>query len=203
MAPRAQPLAQDYGLKPGSCLIGNFGSTERRFVGPSSQPLQRQGPGPAGSSGPAAPAPQYGAAQRRHWGTEPRALNKAIPHSPGPGEYGGSAVDERKRSWPNAPGSSAFSSNAERSVSLPANTNPGPGAYEQFADRGVMRSPSRRGAYWPENARVRTGAQGHTDLSKSTGRRLNWHGADETARETPGPSAYHVASPEELARARR
>lgn len=204
--PSALPPAQDYGFKPGTSLIGCFGTTERRFDGPSYQACGgHNGPGPAYNVREVrASPPQYGAERRKGFGSEPRAFHKRVPISPGPGAYelspGGASL--MQRAWPNLPGAAAFSNNDKLRASVPANTNPGPGAYDPSADRGVARSPSRLGACWTANARERNG---HIDPAKSVGRRVNWKGHPEPAVVSPGPVHYVLPSPSdaEFAKLRR
>ena len=171
-------LPQSFGFKPGTSMIGSFGSTDTRFKGPKDA-LPGPGAYPShvwnkalnvNSRGP------HRNSQQWTWGTGAgHNLILAGGESPGPGAYGsgqnldGDILTDLRRKWPGISTHSGFGSNAPtgRGSSLArfATEAPGPGQYNAEASTYFL-SNAPMGTQTPfvAQARTTTGARLQRDV---------------------------------------
>ena len=130
---RSTPLAQDYGFKPGTYMIGQFGTTAeaRATFVPNTNP----GPGTydptvTALGHPRGLSPRVGSLEVVHhsdtsWGSDPIPSDRVAAgrdRTPAPGAHGtevpsdGSMLTQLLRRWPGRVESSAFGSNAVAAV---------------------------------------------------------------------------------------
>lgn len=197
-------LPQQLGYKPGTSLIGNFGTTQRRF-GPlpfdsSPEPLN---PGPAhyGESLPLEKQQRFRSSPKWRMGTAAAHGKVILPLTPGPGAHDlyaeSQMLDDLHKRWPGNPSASAFSSNADRAGAGTGSdpTEPGPGQYDS-AEASLFTSYSGAGARSPflAPARRQLGSKlcraidaspGASFVSRSPAQRIF-----ATAPSGPGPGAY-------------
>lgn len=193
-------LAQTLNFKPGTSLIGNFGSTDARFK-PAAN-LIHDYPGP-GAYMPLSTQVQS-ASSRWSWGTGAgHTLPPAGGPSPGPGNYGteqhpDGILTTLRRRWPGVASKSAFGSNEERPLNKSdANGLPGPGKYN--TDEASYFVSGQTGARSPfvAQARARTGSRLQRDIDLKTGSvfssKLAAHGSlapPAGAIDQPGPGSH-------------
>jgi hypothetical protein len=176
-------LPQQLGFKPGTSLVGSFGTTAARFNRlPMDGSPEPRNPGPGTYNlriGPAQATPFQAAAPRWSWGTGAGHNLSLGSHgaTPGPGAYGedqqldGGMLTHMRRQWPGITSLSSFGTNA----TLPTlqkhvdSGMPGPGAYDP-QDAAHFRSNARMAnSPFLAAARQRTGSHLTRDLdSKPT-----------------------------------
>lgn len=212
-------LPQALNFKPGTSLIGNFGSTDTRFKHSASALI----PGP-GAYHNSLIHTSFGTASKSAstlqstWGTGAgHQLAQVSAATPGPGAYGddqhpcGGILTGIRRKWPGIPAKSAFSSNAatgrETDRPVPGADMPGPGQYN-VEDSSYFRTSAPGGARSPflAAARQRTGSRLQRDMDAKVGAvfssRLPSHklpdndsgAATDLPRDGPGPSEYAQVS---------
>lgn len=166
MSTKRNLVPQSLGFHPGTSLIGNFGSTERRF---------RESPNVLPVPGPGAYQPRNAAcsvAPTWSWGTSAGHVNAAAEgaaEAPGPGTYGeeqhpcGDLLTGLRRQWPGIAAKSSFGSNAPLPTVAKTTGSgvPGPGQYNPDESSYFLSGPGAGGARSPfiADARARTGSR--------------------------------------------
>ena len=206
-------LPQSLGMKPGTSLIGQFGSTEMRFRPPPTN--ENPGPGAYGAGG-RGPSTRLVLSSELKGGWAPgtalgHVLDLGMP-GPGPGAHGteqhwDSLVTEQRKRWPGIPSKSSFLANSVRECNKPTpiNPDPGPGAYNQ--DNTYHFTSKATGARSPflAQARAASGSRLLRDMdmkemaifsSKSAAHKMpdnNSGAAIDAPRDFPGPGAHTPA----------
>ena len=197
-SPERTPLPQHYGFKPGTYMIGQFGTTaEARATF-----LPDENPGPGAYD--AVTLSEVAHHCDSSWGTEP--LSYRVPvrdRTPAPGAHGtevpseGGMLTQLLRRWPGRAESSVFGTNAERCFDQPQSEGPAGGEYDpvpatSFATNSL--GGGRGGASpFAAEARRAVGSRKRisSDLKQSAAfasRSSRQPAAAGTA--SPGPTAY-------------
>ena len=216
-SPERAPLAQHYGFKPGTYMIGQFGTTAEARA--SMVPNDNPGPGaydPAVTAlgHPRGMSPRVGSLEVVHhsdtsWGSDPIPSNRVAAvrdRTPAPGVHGaevpsdGSILTKLIRRWPNRVESSAFGRNAEPTPSaVVRSAGPGVGAYEPehgtlFATNSLGGGHGGRGTspFVPEARRAVGSRKRIASDTKATSSFASTSSREPTKVGTvsPGPTAY-------------
>ena len=171
-------LPQSLNFKPGTSLIGNFGSTDDRFKPLPGDQVACDYPGPAAYM-PIATQVQTRGAQWT-WGTGVgHALASGSQVGPGPGAYGAEQhpmgiLTTLRRQWPGIASKSAFGSNEERPLAKAgtSGSTPGPGQYDveeaSYFTSGEGKGSAARSPFLAA-ARARTGSRLQRDADLKVG----------------------------------